>query len=292
MSAQTVRGGAGSSGTTRNTGTVTTSQASSAPGGPAERGSGQDRARVRAEKLAAVHAQLADAVAAAASDAGWRAWLGAAARFRGYSPTNQLLIVLQRPQACRVAGYRVWQSLGRQVRKGERGITILAPMRSRIGPDQPRDPTVPAPDKVGDSGCPTVPGQQDAQRGGTQVVGFTTVTVFDVAQTDGQALPERPVLRLPDGQAPERLWEALVAGVQSRGFTVDREDPAPAFGLTRWAVRRVQVAPDVSAAMACHVLAHELGHIAADHQGRPELARGVGRPRPTGSPTCSLTPRG
>lgn len=107
------------------------------------------------------------------------------------------------------------------------------------------------------------------------MVGFTTVTVFDVAQTDGQALPERPVLRLPDGQAPQGLWEALVAGVHLRGFTVDREDPAPAFGLTRWATRRVQVAPDVSPAMACHVLAHELGHIAADHQARPELAGGV-----------------
>lgn len=163
MSAQSVRGGAENSGTTRNTRTARSSQASSAPGGPAERGSAgegqgrgraggrgsvEDRARVRAEKLAAVHAQLADAVAAAASDAGWRAWLGAAARFRGYSPTNQLLIVLQRPQACRVAGYRVWQSLGRQVRTGERGITILAPMRSRISPDQPEDPAV-ARDKVG-----------------------------------------------------------------------------------------------------------------------------------------------
>ena len=58
----------------------------------------------------------------------WTAWLESAAKFHHYSFGNQLLIALQRPDASRVAGFRAWQELGRQVLKGEHGIRILAPM--------------------------------------------------------------------------------------------------------------------------------------------------------------------
>ena len=50
------------------------------------------------------------------------------AKFRAYSFLNVLLILKQCPNAGRVAGYKTWQSLGRQVKKGETGIMILAPM--------------------------------------------------------------------------------------------------------------------------------------------------------------------
>jgi hypothetical protein len=46
--------------------------------------------------------------------------------------SNLLLIGAQATQAIRVAGFRTWQSLGRQVRKGERGIAILAPCTYRL----------------------------------------------------------------------------------------------------------------------------------------------------------------
>jgi DNA primase len=250
------------------------------PGRTVVKGAGRQpkTAEQRAAKLAEVHAQLADAVAAAATDAGWRAWLGAAARFRSYSPTNQLLILLQRPQATRVAGYRVWQSLDRQVRKGERGITILAPIRRRTPANSEGETP-----RQESSGQPAGTVQQvtDLSAGesgphsGQVLVGFTTATVFDLAQTDGAPLPEQPALRLPEGDAPAGLWDGLVGEVESRGFTVTRADCAPAYGVTRYADRRVEIAPDLSPAMACHVLAHELGHIAADHGTRPDVPRGV-----------------
>ncbi len=231
----------------------------------------------RAARLAQAHEQLAQAVAAAATDAGWRAWLGAAARFREYSPTNQLLILLQRPGATRVAGYRVWQSLGRQVRKGERGLTILAPVRRRgtsTSGDSASEST--GPDETANTGQSTAPdGQQDPGRPGRVLVGFTAVTVFDVAQTDGDPLPAPPAMRLAEGEAPVGLWDGLVEQVEARGFTVGGEDPSPALGVTRYAQRTVDVAPDLSPAMACHVLAHELGHIAADHETRQDVSRGV-----------------
>ena len=55
-------------------------------------------------------------------------YLGAMAKFRAYSFLNVLLILKQCPNAGRVAGYKTWQSFGRQVKKGEKGIMILAPM--------------------------------------------------------------------------------------------------------------------------------------------------------------------
>src|SRR5438046_1515711 len=57
----------------------------------------------------------------------FKQFLEVQARFHKYPWANTLLIAMQRPDAQRVAGYRTWQSLGRQVRKGERGIAIIAP---------------------------------------------------------------------------------------------------------------------------------------------------------------------
>ena len=55
-------------------------------------------------------------------------YLGAMAKFRNYSFGNIMLIARQKPDATNVAGYRTWTSLGRFVRRGEKGIFILAPM--------------------------------------------------------------------------------------------------------------------------------------------------------------------
>jgi len=55
-------------------------------------------------------------------------YLGAMAKFRNYSFGNIMLIARQKPDATHVAGYRTWTTLGRFVRRGEKGIFILAPM--------------------------------------------------------------------------------------------------------------------------------------------------------------------
>lgn len=51
--------------------------------------------------------------------------------FHGYSLNNTILIMLQRPEASLVAGYKKWQSIGRQVKKGEKSITILCPCSTK-----------------------------------------------------------------------------------------------------------------------------------------------------------------
>src|SRR5258707_9743930 len=71
--------------------------------------------------------QLVEALNAGHSEALTR-YLEGMAKFRTYSFLNVLLILKQCPNATRVAGYRTWHSFGRQVKQGEKGIMILAPL--------------------------------------------------------------------------------------------------------------------------------------------------------------------
>ena len=82
----------------------------------------------RDAKLQAVHDSLADGVHALVRSEEWRRMV---ARLHSYSWRNCLLILQPKPDAAQVAGYRNWQSLGRQVRHGERGIAVLAPVTYR-----------------------------------------------------------------------------------------------------------------------------------------------------------------
>src|SRR5438128_7788347 len=70
-------------------------------------------------------ARLEQAVAEIHDSETFRRYLDAQSRFHSYSWANVMLILLARPDATRVAGYVTWQKLGRQVRKGERGIRIV-----------------------------------------------------------------------------------------------------------------------------------------------------------------------
>jgi hypothetical protein len=95
------------------------------------------RAAERDAKLHALHDSLVGGVRALVESDEWRAMLAMAARLHNYSWRNCLLILQQKPDATRVAGYRTWQSLGRQVRHGEQGIAVLAPVTYQR--DEPDD---------------------------------------------------------------------------------------------------------------------------------------------------------
>src|SRR6266478_778078 len=112
--------------------------------------------------------RLAEAVEKLADSETFAAWLRARAAFHEYSFGNVCLIVSQRPDASRVAGYKAWQKLGRQVRKGEHGIRILAPCRVKVAEWE---------------------GSEGERGSAFRVVGFRCVSVFDVQQTEGDALP-------------------------------------------------------------------------------------------------------
>lgn len=215
-----------------------------------------------ADRLTAAHAQLVSAVEALAGGDQWRRMLTVAARFPTYSATNVLLIGLQRPDATRVAGIRTWNALGRRVRKGEKGIAILAPCLSRPRredataqtPRQARPPEAPPEGKP----------QRDPPR---ELRGFRVVHVFDLEQTVGEPLPDLQP-QLLSGDAPRLLISRLAATIHAGGYGVERGRCHGANGYTDFTSRTVRVREDVPEAHAAKTLAHELGHIRADHEHR------------------------
>ncbi|MCA0328459.1 MAG: ssDNA-binding domain-containing protein [Actinobacteria bacterium] len=207
----------------------------------------------RAERLTALHAQLTAAVQDLATSVAWRRMLEVAARLPTYSPSNVLLISVQRPDATRVAGFQTWKTLGRSVRKGEKGIAVLAPCLYRAVDGEPMaDPVA------------NVPRRDAVAR---ELRGFRVVHVFDISQTDGEPLPD-VAPELMTGRAPEHLWDRLVDLVEDDGFAVERGDCRGANGYTRFDDRTVRVRDDIEPAQAVKTLAHELGHIRAEHESR------------------------
>ncbi len=212
------------------------------------------------DKLAALHEQISDGVAALVESDGWQAMLDTAAKFHSYSLGNLLLIGAQAPQATRVAGFRTWQSVGRQVRKGERGIAILAPCTYRPKTADRAEPAGPA----GQEPATTCSGGAAPDAGGKQVRGFRAVHVFDVVQTEGDALPDvAPTLLV--GQAPAGLWDDLAGQVAGHGYALERGDCGGANGYTDPTRRVVRIRDDIDDAHAVKTLAHELGHLECGH---------------------------
>src|SRR4051812_18496015 len=82
----------------------------------------------RDERLEEMHEALVKKTAALVTSEGWLQYLDFASKFRQYSFNNTMLILIQCPNATRVASYKKWTELGRQVRKGEKGLQIFAPM--------------------------------------------------------------------------------------------------------------------------------------------------------------------
>lgn len=207
------------------------------------------KATDRADRVRELHQQLEHQVAELVTGEDWRRMLELAARFHQYSWGNLLLIATQRPDATRVAGFQTWKSLGRHVRKGERGIRILAPCRYKVETDD----------------------GEDAWR----LSGFTAVSVFDISQTDGAELID-VAPQLLAGSGPAGVWDVLAKQVAAAGFMLIRCESADeiggANGRTDYLARTVTVRADVSEAQAVKTLAHELAHVMLEHEA--ELSAG------------------
>ncbi|WP_255596378.1 ArdC-like ssDNA-binding domain-containing protein [Cellulomonas sp. C5510] len=221
----------------------------------------------REDRLEALHRQLIDAVEKLSTSEGWARMLQAAARFHDYSPSNVLLISAQRPDATRVAGIRTWNSLGRRVKRGQHGIAILAPCV------YPAPPGASSEESAVEAGA-MPPAEPSGSAGPARHLrGFRVVHVFDVTQTEGEPLAEVPPVQLA-GAAPEGLWEHLTSLAGADGYRIERGPCRKGtMGYTDFTARTVRVRDDVDGAQAVKTLAHELGHIRADHEHRfPDYA--------------------
>ena len=203
-------------------------------------------------KKTEILATLAEGIARLTSSAEWQAWLDVQSRFHRYSFGNTLLIALQRPDATQVAGFHAWLRLSRHVRKGEKGIAIIAPVvrRTRVKDEATGDETV-------ITGAPSA---------------FRIAHVFDLAQTDGADLPAVPVHKL-EGDDTEGLYTRLIAVAHSLGFTVEEDYLENGVnGDCSHAENRIRVEVRNDPQQQVKTLAHELAH-AILHADRTNLVR-------------------
>jgi len=165
-------------------------------------------------------------------------YLAAMGRFHHYSFFNVMLIARACPQATRVAGYQTWKTLGRYVKKGEKGIMILAPVFRRR--TQENNKAENAKLDCNDSRA---------------LVGFRAVYVFDESMTAGNPVPQIGSINGDPGAHRERLEQFI----REQGIVLEYSgDIAPAKGISEGG--KIKLLPGQSPAETVATLVHELAH--------------------------------
>ena len=186
--------------------------------------------------------ELAQATDAARISTAMQSYLDTCARFHQYSYGNLWLILMSKPNASRVAGFRRWRTLGRFVRKGEQGIPILAPITRKLEDDDGLEIT--------------------------KLAGFKVVYVFDISQTEGEPLPEPPEWKSPQQHA--ELQAHLIEYAQERGITVQvKALSGETQGVSLGG--EIHLAPEAGTKTLIHEIAHELMHRGQLHRDKTIL---------------------
>jgi hypothetical protein len=234
-------------------------------------------------KMDALLRNLKDGVQRIQTSAEFRDYLIAMSRFHTYSWNNQLLIMMQRPDATHVAGFNGWKDLGRWVKKGEAGIAIFAPSFRAADVTWLRhaDGARWRIQRLGEEWGIYKEGhlterhktKRAAERqlrmwGATEerlaeaAARFIVVHVFDLAQTEGKPLPEFAVPVLT-GEVNDELFVSLRALMQQRGVTVSFESRPymdPGIKGQYHAPDQIWVRPEEPPAQQLKTLTHEVAH--------------------------------
>ena len=179
-------------------------------------------------------------------------YLQTMSKFHRYSFNNTLLIAMQRPDATLVTGYRNWQSMGRQVKKGEKGITILAPApikrkREQEILDQNHNPLLDADGK---------PRTEEVE---VVIPRFKPTTVFDISQTDGEPIETLAPEELTEAVADYDLFMEAITAVSSVPIRFD-EIAGEAKGYYHSGDKEIVIQKGMSESQTIKTAIHETGH--------------------------------
>ena len=184
----------------------------------------------------------------------YKTYLNTMSKFHNYSFNNTMLIAMQKPDATLVAGFKAWQkNFYRHVKKGEKGIRILAPAPYKIKEERDKiDPVTQELllDKDGN------PQKEEVE---ITIPAFRAVSVFDLSQTDGKPIPElaakellsdvegyQDMIRAVEAISPVPIELEEIAG-DSKGY-YDRE------------AKRIAVQENMSESQTLKTMIHEVAH--------------------------------
>ena len=213
----------------------------------------------------------------------YRSYLSVMGRFHQYSVNNTMLIFSQRPEATLVAGYEKWKRLERHVKRGEKGIKIIAPAAFTKKEEVPKlDPDTKAPMLDKD-------GKVLTEEKEVKVPFFKVVTVFDVSQTEGKPLPQLASDLSGDVQDYDTLIEALR---RSSPVPIDFQPMKPEMdGFFSETEQRIAIREGMSQVQTVSALIHEITHAKLHNREQWRLnhpGEGEEPPRPKDSATMEV----
>ena len=181
----------------------------------------------------------------------YKAYLTSMAKFHSYSFNNTLLIAMQGGQL--VAGYNKWRDdFHRNVKRGEKGIKILAPAPYKVKKEVP---------KLDEQGQPVMDkdGNPVTEKKEIQVPAFKIVFVFDVSQTEGEPLPSIGVDELAGNvEQYEDFFKALE---QTSPVPMAFEDiPGGSHGYYHLIDKRIAIQENMSELQTLKTAIHEIAH--------------------------------
>jgi len=184
----------------------------------------------------------------------YRNYLSTMSKFHNYSFNNTLLIALQRPDASLVAGYQAWQkNFNRHVKRGEKGIRILAPAPYKIKEERDKLDPVTGEVMLDKDGMP------QTEEVEVKIPSFRAVSVFDVSQTDGEPLPELEAKELLS--TVEGYEDFIKAVTYVAPAPIGFEDiPGASKGYFNIEENRIAVQEGMSESQTLKTMVHETAH--------------------------------
>ena len=205
------------------------------------------------ERVAELTERLENGVKELYASDSYAQYITAMAKFHHYSFGNALLILFQCPHATNVAGYNTWAQLGRQVKKGGKGIQILAPCNFRATLEREKIDPLSGQTICGADGKPLTEKVKISPNR------FKVAHVFDLSQTEGRELPQIGVSELTGDVADYTgIYDRLTA--ISPLPVVQEEFQRSAKGYTSFTENRVVVKPGMSQVQTIKTLVHEIAH--------------------------------
>ena len=201
-----------------------------------------NKAANRKAAAEALQANLVEQVDALSGTDEWMRFLTFAQAFHSYSINNVLLILSQCPDATQVAGFRKWQTIGRQVRKGERSLKIFGYSTKKI----------------------TTTDEETGDEVEKRVRRHPILSVFDISQTDPiEGAEQQPEIAHPlQGTDDDGIGAAVAEWLTARGWSVEVEDiEGSAYGYTDGSNARVVIDANMAPAQQAKTFLHEAAHV-------------------------------
>lgn len=206
----------------------------------------------QADQLKDITDKLEQGVAGVFSSDKYKQFLDTMAKFPRYSVNNTILIMMQKPDAQVCQSFTGWKEMGRYVKKGEKGIKILAPAPYTIQKEQ---------NVLDEKGSPVLDHDGEPLRETVEVKinAFKVVNTFDISQTDGKELPSIGVNELTgDVERYQTMFEALK---QSCPVPIAFENiPSGAKGYYNKLEKRIALQEGMSEVQTVKTLIHEMAH--------------------------------